>query len=110
MLIYIRSNIHKISSVKCFIRARIGIQRTGLYPNLKATIVLYNVRCLVATVALGMGLDITDVDLIVHVGWPKSVLSYWQEADRCARDGRNGFSLILYDHFTISENNGKRYG
>lgn len=60
------------------------------------------IRCLVATVALGMGLDIRDVDLIVHVGCPKSVLSYWQEAGRCARDGRNGFSLILYDHFTLS--------
>ena len=47
-------------------------------------------------------LDIRDVDLIVHVGCPKSVLSYWQEAGRCARDGRNGFSLILYDHFTLS--------
>ena len=60
------------------------------------------IRCLVATVALGMGFDIRDVDLIVHVGCPKSVLSYWQEAGRCARDGRNGFSLIVYDHFTLS--------
>jgi ATP-dependent DNA helicase RecQ len=59
------------------------------------------IRCLVATVALGMGLDIRDVDLIVHVSCPKSALSYWQEAGRCARDGRNGFSLILYDHTSL---------
>jgi len=44
------------------------------------------IRCLVATVALGMGLDIQDVDFIVHIGCPKSVISYWQDAGRCARD------------------------
>ena len=50
----------------------------------------------IATVALGMGLDIRDVSC------PKSILSYWQEAGRCARDGRQGFSLILYDDFTLA--------
>lgn len=60
------------------------------------------IRCVIATVALGMGLDIKDIDLIVHIGCPKSILSYWQEAGRCARDGRQGYSLILYDNFTLS--------
>ena len=60
------------------------------------------IRCIVATVALGMGIDIRDIDLVVHIGCPKSVLSYWQEAGRCARDGRCGFSLILYDMFTLA--------
>jgi len=43
-----------------------------------------------------------NADLIVHVGCPKSVISYWQEAGRCARDGRQGFSYILFDNFTAS--------
>ncbi|CAG2236210.1 recQ [Mytilus edulis] len=60
------------------------------------------IRCLIATVALGMGLDIRDIDLVIHIGCPKSVLSYWQEAGRCARDGRDGFSFVLYDNFTLS--------
>ena len=60
------------------------------------------IRCIIATVALGMGLDIRDVQLVVHIGCPKSILSYWQEAGRCARDGRQGFSLILYDSFTLA--------
>ena len=60
------------------------------------------IRCVIATVALGMGLDIRDIELVVHIGCPKSVLSYWQEAGRCARDGRDGLSLILYDGFTLS--------
>lgn len=60
------------------------------------------IRCVIATVALGMGMDIRDIDLVVHVGCPKSILSYWQEAGRCARDGRQGLSLILYNNFTLS--------
>ena len=31
-------------------------------------------RCVVATVALGMGIDLKDVDMIVHIGCPKSAL------------------------------------
>ena len=60
------------------------------------------IRCIITTVALGMGLDIQDVQLVVHIGCPKSILSYWQEAGRCARDGRQGFSLILFDGFTLA--------
>ena len=59
-------------------------------------------------IALGMGLDIRDVQLVVHIGCPKYILSYWKEAGRCARDGRQGFSLILYEGFTLD--NGQRHG
>jgi len=64
---------------------------------------LGNLRCLVATVALGMGIQIEDVDIVMHLGSPKSILSYWQEAGRCARDGRPGYSYVLYDNFTLSQ-------
>ena len=60
------------------------------------------IRCITATVALGMGIDIPDIGLVVHIGCPKSTISYWQEAGRCARDGRNGYSIILYDNFSAS--------
>ncbi|XP_060559100.1 uncharacterized protein LOC132719355 [Ruditapes philippinarum] len=66
---------------------------------------LSTIRCLFATVALGMGIDIPDVDIVVHIGCPKSVISYWQEAGRCARDGRQGLSYIMYDNFTASLKN-----
>ncbi|OWF48544.1 uncharacterized protein LOC110452937 [Mizuhopecten yessoensis] len=61
-----------------------------------------NLRCLIATVALGMGIQIDDVDIVMHLGSPKSILSYWQEMGRCARDGRPGYSYVLYDNFTLS--------
>jgi superfamily II DNA helicase RecQ len=61
-----------------------------------------HIRCIVATVTLGMGLDIRDVDLVMHIGCPKTLVSYWQDSGRCARDGRAGYSLVLYDKFTLS--------
>ena len=60
------------------------------------------IRYVVATVALGLGVNIKDIDLIIHIGCPKSVMSYWQEAGRCGRDGRKGMSVIMYDGFTLS--------
>lgn len=61
------------------------------------------IRCLVATVALGMGVQINDIDLIIHIGCPKSVVSYLQEAVWCSRDGRSGHSIVIYDYFTLSQ-------
>ncbi|OWF54056.1 Werner syndrome ATP-dependent helicase-like [Mizuhopecten yessoensis] len=41
-----------------------------------------NLRCLIAIVVLGMGIQIDDVDIMMHLGSPKSILSYWQEMGR----------------------------
>jgi superfamily II DNA helicase RecQ len=54
-----------------------------------------HIRCLIATKAFGMGIDIPDIELIVHWGVSSSVLDYWQEVGRCGRDGRTGEALVL---------------
>ena len=45
-------------------------------------------RCVIATVAFGMGIDVPDIDIFIHWGPPDNILSYWQEVGRCGRDGR----------------------
>jgi RecQ family ATP-dependent DNA helicase len=45
------------------------------------------VRVVVATSALGMGVDIPDIRLIVHVDEPRNMLDYAQESGRAGRDG-----------------------
>ena len=51
-----------------------------------------------ATTAIGLGVNKSDVDLIVHVKVPKSLAAYYQETGRCGRDGQFAKSVLLY-HF-----------
>ena len=52
-------------------------------------------RCLICTNAFGIGVEIPDVDFVIHWGAPTSILQYWQEVGGCARDGRNGEAHLL---------------
>ena len=54
-----------------------------------------NIRCVVATVAFGLGVDVPDVRFIFHVGPSKSPLQYWQEIGRCGRDGAKGVAHLF---------------
>ena len=50
----------------------------------------------------GKGVSVQDIDMVVHISCPKSFISYWQEAGRCARGRRQGYALIIYGNFTPS--------
>ncbi len=47
-------------------------------------------RCVVATIAFGMGVDVPHVRRVVHWGPAKTELNFWQEIGRCFRDGERG--------------------
>ena len=55
-------------------------------------------RVMVATNAFGMGIDKSDVRLVVHIDCPDSIEAYFQEAGRAGRDGFKAYAVLLYNN------------
>jgi RecQ family ATP-dependent DNA helicase len=52
-------------------------------------------QVIVATSALGMGVDIPDIRCVVHMDWPFSMLDYAQESGRAGRDGLRSEAIMI---------------
>lgn len=61
---------------------------------------------MVATSALGMGIDLDSVDLVSHFNMPLSMTDYLQQSGRAGRNGQKAHAVLLYsdeDYYTNLE-------
>ena len=54
-------------------------------------------KIMIATSAFSMGIDVPDIELVVHFNAPISMTYYIQQIGRAGRDGRKAHCVLLYD-------------
>src|SRR5450432_3502659 len=55
-------------------------------------------RVIAATNALGLGVDLPDIRVVIHAGEPPNLRDYLQESGRAGRDGKSSEAIIVCRH------------
>lgn len=62
-------------------------------------------KCIiVGTTAFGMGIDTSDIRLVLHFNLPLSTIDYYQQIGRAGRDGEKSHAVLLYNPDDIDLN------
>jgi ATP-dependent DNA helicase RecQ len=72
-----------------------GKMETEERKDLEELFMKNGVKCLVATVALGMGYDKADIGFVIHYQRPGNVVSYYQQIGRAGRRLNNAYVILL---------------
>lgn len=62
-----------------------------------------DVRCVVATSALELGIDVGDLDAVVCAGWPGSLAALWQRFGRAGRRNAPSLGVLVASNAPVDQ-------
>jgi ATP-dependent DNA helicase RecQ len=100
-----RKNAEKYAAELKSAGMRVRVYHAGLEDNVRERnqdiFMAGKIDVIVATNAFGMGVDKSDIRLVVHADLPRSPEAYYQEAGRGGRDGLPTHCVLLFNHSDV---------
>jgi ATP-dependent DNA helicase RecQ len=85
----------------------VGHYHAGLSPENRNKVqddwIRNKIRTIACTNAFGMGIDKSNVRIVIHYDVPESLENYYQEAGRAGRDGKKAYAILLYNARAIAD-------
>lgn len=61
-----------------------------------------NSRIVLASSALGMGVNFPDVRFVIHLGPARSIVDHVQQAGRAGRDGKQAYNIVISNGYKLA--------